>query len=120
MADIRAHPQTVRVKECILAVVKADERGRVRLSDPRRRQAEGHFVLENYDSLCVTKLIEILPRRSRVFSRAIHRGGAQAVLSRLEVYYPLENSFWRLRNTALLVVWVIVPLLALCVLKRDV
>jgi hypothetical protein len=110
MGDIRAHPQTLRVKECVLAAVKPDERDRVRLSEPIRRQMEGRLVVENFDSLCVTKLIETLPRRSRVYSRAPNRGGAQVVvLSRLDVYYPLDEQVWRVRKIILFILWVVMP-----------
>jgi len=110
MADIRAHAQTVLVKDVILAAVKPEERGRVRLSDPVRRQMEGRIIVENYDSLCVTRLIEMLPHRSRVYSRAPHRRGDQIVLSRLDIYYPLDNRVWRMRKLVLLVMWIIVPI----------
>jgi hypothetical protein len=110
------HPQTVRVKECVLAAVKPDERDRVRLSEPARRQMEGRLVVENFDSLCVSKLLETLPRRSRVFCRAPNRGGTQVVLSRLDVYYPLDDQVWRVRKIILFVLWVILPVVGASVL----
>ena len=73
MGDIRVHPQTVRVKECVLAAVKPDERDRVRLSEPARRQMEGRLVVENFDLLCVSKLLETLHCRSIVFCRVYGR-----------------------------------------------
>jgi hypothetical protein len=110
MADIRAHSQTLLVKESIMAAVKPDERGRVRLSEPLLRQTEGRIVVENFDSLCVTRLIATLPRRSRVFSRAPHRGGREVVLSRLDVYYPLDDCVWRMRKLIMFVMWIVFPL----------
>jgi hypothetical protein len=112
MAELRNHPQTVLVKESILANLKPDERGRVRLSEPLRRQREGRIVVENFESLCVNKLIAMLPRRSRVFSRATNRGGSQVVLSRLDIYYPLDTFIWRARKIVMLVVWVLFPIAA--------
>jgi hypothetical protein len=110
MVDIRKHAQTLAAKDAILAAVKRDERGRVRLSEAVLKQLEGRIIVENYDSIDVTGLIRSLPNRSRVFSRAPHKGGgSQVVLSRLDVYYPIDDYVWRMRKIILLLVWVIMP-----------
>jgi len=109
MGDIWIHTQTLRVKESILVAVKPTERDRIRLTEAVRRQSEGRIVVENYDSLDVTELMRTLPHRSRVFSRAPHRGGTQIVLSRLDVYYPLDSSVWRFRKIALFFMWILLP-----------
>jgi hypothetical protein len=109
MTNIRKHPQTILAKDAILAAVKPEERGRVRVSEASLRQTEGLIVLENHDCLDVTQLIVALPSRSRVFSRAPHKGGAQVVLSRLDVYYPLDDRMWRMRTPILVFIWVVMP-----------
>jgi hypothetical protein len=57
MVDIRKHAQTLAAKDAILAAVKRDERGRVRLSEAVLKQLEGRIIVENYDSIDVTGLI---------------------------------------------------------------
>lgn len=112
MLSVREHPQTIRVKQAILSTVNIDERGHVRIGEPERRQLEGKLVVENFNALCVSDLQRKLPVGSRVFCRAASRGGSQVVLSRIEVYYPLDDRVWRARHGVLLCVWVVVPLVA--------
>jgi hypothetical protein len=110
MTNIRKHTQTLLAKEAILAAVKPEEQGRVRLREPTRHQTEGRIVVENYDSLDITQLIPTLPHRSRVFSRAPHKGGEQVMLSRLDVYYPLDDHLRRMRKLILIFMWVVIPI----------
>ncbi len=112
MMSIVAHPQTFRVKDAIFACVRDEDRGRVCVSDPVRRQAEGRIVVENFDAICVSRLIEALPRGCRVYSRAPASGADRVTLSRLEVYFPLETVLWRIRKQIMFMVWVVLPVVS--------
>ena len=109
--SIVAHPQTARVKDAIFSCVRESERGRVCIGEPTRRQAEGRVIVENFDTLCVSRLIRALPRDCRVFCRAPANGVDRVTLSKVEVYYPLETAVWRRRGVILFFVWVVAPVL---------
>jgi hypothetical protein len=64
-------------------------------------------VVENFDVLCVTRLISGIPANSQVFSRAPLSG---LRLSRLEISYPLDSLVWRWRLAILSIAWLLLPL----------
>ncbi|MBE34443.1 MAG: hypothetical protein CMI16_02590 [Opitutaceae bacterium] len=107
--SIVAHPQTIRVREALFGCVREEDRGRVCVGEPLRRQAEGRIVVENFDAVCVSRLVPALPRGCRVFCRAPTNGEGRVTLSRLEVYYPLETFVWRKRTHILFMAWIVVP-----------
>lgn len=109
--DIEAHEQTNVVRECIFLCIKEEERGQVCISKPTLRQKEGRIVVENFDTLCVSKLIKALPNKCRVYTRAPPTGVKRLTLSRLEIYYPLESFIWRWKYFILTTIWVIFPIL---------
>lgn len=119
--SIVAHPQTVRVREVLFGCVREGDRGRVCVGEALRRQAEGRIVVENFDAMCVSRLVSALPRGCRVFCRAPTNGEGRVTLSRLEVYYPLETFVWRKRTHILLLAWIVVPFVSYLVhvVARD-
>ena len=110
--SIIAHPQTHRVKEAVFGCVRESDRGRVCVGEPVRRQTEGRIVVENFDAMCVSRLVAALPRGCRVFCRAPANGDGRVTLSRLEVYFPLETAVWRSRSKIMFFVWVVLPVVS--------
>ena len=108
--SIDTHSQTLLVREAILLCVKEEERGQVCIGKPVLRQSEGRIVVENFDTLCISKLTNSLPHGCRVYSRAPPSGAKRLTLSRLEIYYPLETVVWKWKSVILTVVWVFCPL----------
>ena len=98
------------IKRSILSVLKDDEHGRVRISDPVRRQNEIRLVVDNFDAMNVVELMKKFPSKTRIFCRAVPRTSADVVLSRIEIYYFMESFWWKLRWVVLFVVWVVVPM----------
>lgn len=110
--SIVAHPQTLRVKDAVFGCVREEERGRVCVGEPLRRQAEGRIVVENFDALCVSRLVETLPAGCRVFCRAPANGAGRVTLSRIEVYFPLESAIWRSRARIMFFAWIVLPVVS--------
>jgi len=110
--SIVAHPQTLRVKDAVFGCVRERERGRVCVGEPLRRQAEGRIVVENFDAMCVSRLVDALPRGCRVFCRAPTNGEGRVTLSKLEIYYPLETAIWRRRAHIMFFVWIVLPVVS--------
>ena len=106
--DIASHPVTLRIKEAIFNSINPSERHRVCVGAPERRQLEGWILIENFETLCVSKLIQALPSRCRVFCRAPPNLGVQR-LSRIEIYYPIESLLWRCRLVSFVFMWVVLP-----------
>lgn len=109
--DIEAHSQTLLVRDAVFSCVKEEERGQVCVGKAVLRQREGRIVVENFETLCVSQLSRALPPGCRVFSRAPPSGPRRLTLSRLEIYYPLENGIWRWKKSILTAVWVVFPIL---------
>ena len=110
-ADINNHPQTIAVKKVIDATLSREDRGRVKVDGPFRRQKQAVISLENFDVISVTELQLRLPSGCKVFARAVsNRDDENVVLSCLVIYYPLHNFIWRIRHFLFIFIWFVAPL----------
>lgn len=98
-----------RLKQTILSCLGEDEHGRVRISDPVRRQNEIRLVVDNFDALNVSALMRKFPSKTRIFCRAVPRATNDVVLSRIEIYYFLENFWWRIKWVIMFLIWIVIP-----------
>jgi hypothetical protein len=112
MLTLDNHPQTSIVKDAVLKCVSDEDRGRICIGKPVYRQTRARIVVENFDVVCVSELLKLLPKNSKVFSRAPTQGGDSVVLSRLEIYYGLESSIWINKGAILSFLWLFIPIVA--------
>lgn len=98
------------IKKKILSCLDEEEHGRVRISEPTRRQNELRVVVDNFSVMNVTELMKKFPPKTKVYCRAVSRNGNDIVLSRVEIYYFLESGWWRFKWGLLFTTWVIAPI----------
>jgi|AntAceMinimDraft_1070359.scaffolds.fasta_scaffold323736_1 hypothetical protein len=110
--NLESHGQTLVVKDAINLCLRTSEKPHVCIGPSKRSGDHGHIVVENYNTLCVSELLRVLPARCRVYSRAPVTGVKRVTQSRLDIYYPLDGTLWRWKTSVLVLVWILVPLIA--------